>query len=73
MTAHLSAREARALGLQAPARRRTTAPGAYHTACVACGEEFTTQAAETRHLISSGHRRYQLAGLHRQEEPCSEH
>lgn len=79
VTAHLSAREARALGLEAPAQRRTTAPGPYHTRCVACGDAFRTMASETRHMIASGHRRFSLvlaetiAGTNRQEEPCSEH
>ena len=30
----------------------------YHSRCVTCGEEFTTQAAQTRHMNASGHRRF---------------
>jgi len=65
--AHLSAKEARQLGLnltgapeaaEARPRRRATA---YATVCTACGETFTAQAAEDRHLAANpGHGRYEL-------------
>ena len=59
VTAHLSAREAKALGLQAPPRHGREP---YHTRCetASCGAVFTTQAAETRHMTETGHRRYAL-------------
>lgn len=72
MTAHLTATEARALGLDQPARRarttRRTAPGAYATRCHTCGATFTTQAAEDRHLTATGHPRYDLPIPTRQEQ-----
>ena len=64
MTAHLTAAEARKLGLDVPATKkrttRRTAKGPYLTVCHDCGETFTTQAAETRHLDDTRHCRYQL-------------
>lgn len=59
----LSAAEAKALGLDVkgkPARQRRTARGSYHTVCHSCGEEFTTQASEDRHLTATRHARYEL-------------
>ena len=66
MPAHLTPAEARALGIDAPkaGRTRTTrkvARGPYASVCFDCGEAFTTQAAETRHLNATRHARYQLA------------
>jgi len=64
VTAHLSEAEARRLGLVAPAsKKRTTrkaADGPYHTRCCACREEFTVEAAETRHVESTSHARYEV-------------
>lgn len=61
MAARITAAEARALDIDVPAasaRSRHTARGAYHTMCHACGEQFTTAAAENRHHADTGHRRY---------------
>ena len=62
MAAHLTAAEARALGITAPAgRTRTTrkaAPGHGRSRCYDCGQLFTTAAAETRH-VAAGHCRYE--------------
>ena len=74
MPAHLTAAQAKALGIEAggedvvagagksPARtrQRRTARGPYASECYDCGEAFTTQAAETRHLNATHHARYQL-------------
>lgn len=68
MVARLSASEARRLQLpQGPAgrqpaktRQRKVAKGAYHTACISCGVEFNTRAAEDRHLDETHHARYEL-------------
>ena len=62
MAVHLTAAETRALfGLGAPKRTtRRTARGPYASECYDCGEAFTTQAAETRHVNATGHARYQL-------------
>ena len=44
--------------MRAARTTRTVAKGApYHTVCVLDGEEFTTQAAEDRHLTATGHLR----------------
>lgn len=40
--------------------RRTVRGEAYHTVCVACGEEFHTAAAEDRHVNETPHRNYRL-------------
>ena len=62
----LTAKQAKALGITAtdptpstPTRRRR-ARSPYSTVCHDCGETFTTQAAETRHLDATRHCRYQL-------------
>jgi len=64
MTARLTEAEARKLGLDVPKKKarttRKTAAGPYHTRCKKCGEEFTTQAAEDRHLKVTRHVRYEL-------------
>lgn len=66
MAVVLTAAQARKLGLEVPAtvrvrkRDRSTARGPYHTRCHACGDEFTTQASETRHNAEQGHSRFQL-------------
>jgi hypothetical protein len=65
MAVHLTAAQARALGVDAKAKARTTrrtARGApYFTVCKACGFESRTQAAEDRHLAANpGHCRYEL-------------
>jgi hypothetical protein len=59
----LTAAQARRLGVDAPAKTRTTrkaARGPYHTRCVPCGAEFTTVAAEDRHLAANPHYRYEI-------------
>jgi hypothetical protein len=64
MPAHLTPSEARALGIPAPRGRapkdRSTAKGPYLTVCKSCGEQFTTMAAEDRHLHETHHIRYQI-------------
>jgi hypothetical protein len=62
MTARLSNADLRRLGL-VPDKKRTTrrtASGPFHHRCVTCGEEFTTDASETRHLNAERHYRYEL-------------
>ena len=67
MTAvHVTAAQAKKLGITPtepapsvrPRRRRARSP--YATVCHDCGETFTTQASETRHLDDTRHCRYQL-------------
>jgi hypothetical protein len=66
MTAHLTAAEARALGIAlpdaAPARHRTTRralPRARSVSvCHTCGATFDTDAGETRHVAATFHARY---------------
>lgn len=70
--ARLTAAQARRLGIGAGAAaptptptppavtRRRRRPEPYATTCHDCGERFTTQADETRHLETTTHRRYQL-------------
>jgi hypothetical protein len=41
-------------------KRRRRQPEPYRTVCHTCGEELTSQAAETRHLNATGHACYQL-------------
>jgi hypothetical protein len=67
MTAHITAAQARAAGIDVPAAkkkrstRRTVKGAPYHTVCKACGFESRTQAAEDRHLDENpGHCRYEL-------------
>jgi len=62
MAARLSKAEAKALGLPVPAptKTRREASGPYLTVCRTCGEEFTTMAAETRHLVDTHHARYEV-------------
>lgn len=65
MVARITAAEARKLGIDTKlGRTRTTSRTAkgvkYHTRCTKCGEEFTTQAAEDRHVDEFKHARYQL-------------
>jgi len=67
VSAHLTPAQARALGItntlpMVPARKRTTRKtvprdGAV-TVCHTCGQTFTTDAAETRH-VGPGHYRFQ--------------
>jgi hypothetical protein len=49
-----------------PKKKRTTQKSSPRnksvTVCVQCGERFTTDAAETRHVDSTGHPRYVAAG-----------
>lgn len=63
MTAHLTAAQARALGLDVPAGRprptRRALPGHGRSTCHACGATFTTAAAETRHVAATFHARYE--------------
>jgi hypothetical protein len=65
MPAHLTSAEARALGLPAPPGRgstkdRRTAGGPYLTICKSCGDQFTSMAAEDRHLHETKHIRYDI-------------
>jgi hypothetical protein len=71
MPVHLTAAQARRLGIdnrgvpvpadddgeRRPSRRRRSP---YHTTCHDCGEHFTTEAAESRHLAATRHTCYQL-------------
>jgi hypothetical protein len=68
VTAHLTAAQARALGLDVPAPRprltRRTVPRARSVSvCHACGARFDTDAAETRHVAATFHARYQMEDL----------
>jgi len=56
----ITAAQARALGLAArkPRITRRTAPGPYHTRCVACGATFTVRQRETEH-VAPGHTRFE--------------
>lgn len=61
MTLHLTPEQAVALGLidrKPPRGTRKTMKGAYHSRCCHCPDEFTTEAAETRHLNETGHTRF---------------
>lgn len=66
MTAHLTAAEARALGIAVPdavpARHRTTRRALPRdravSVCHTCGDTFDTDAGETRHVAATGHVRY---------------
>jgi hypothetical protein len=65
MVARITAAEAKRLGIETKVgRTRTTSRTAkgvkYHTICVECGEEFTVQAAEDRHVDDTRHARYAL-------------
>lgn len=66
MTAYLSAKEAKRLGIDAsgPAPEAASAPRRkvipYHTRCRKCREEFTTMAAESRHMKAEGHLTFEL-------------
>jgi hypothetical protein len=63
MTAHISNADARRLGLIPGGKTKPTrkeAAGPYRTVCVMCKEQFTTPAAEDRHLTETGHPRYCL-------------
>jgi hypothetical protein len=65
--ARLSPARARALGIVSPSagvprRTRRAVPGHGISRCHNCGEVFTTDAAETRHVDTHpGHCRYQTA------------
>ncbi|HSV39796.1 MAG TPA: hypothetical protein VLI04_13650 [Nocardioidaceae bacterium] len=63
---HLTRKQAEALGLnggdkhpRAKQPRKRKPKRAYHTRCTTCGEEFTTEASEERHLASAHHARYE--------------
>lgn len=64
MPAHLTPAQARALGVDVPAssgagrRTRKAAPGHGVSRCATCGETFTTDAAEDRH-VTAGHNRFE--------------
>ena len=62
--AKLTPAEARRLGIDVPAKpartTRKTAAGPYHTRCRECGAEFTSEAAEDRHIVEHHHARYEL-------------
>lgn len=60
----LTLAEAKALGLVKPAGKRKTKKSvpvreSAPVRCHACGEVFTTQAAEDRHFQATNHRRYE--------------
>jgi hypothetical protein len=62
VTVNMSAAQATALGLdvKAPKRTpRTTAHASYRTYCTSCLMEFTTRAAEDRH-VAPGHNRFSI-------------
>ena len=66
MAAHLTAAQARALGIDVPAprprpTRKALARGRQVSTCHDCGEQFTTDAAETRHVAATFHARYDCA------------
>lgn len=71
MTAHLTAAQARRLGIDVPAtaarpRRATRLAlprGRAVSVCHTCSERFTTEAAETRHVAATLHARYDTDGL----------
>jgi hypothetical protein len=63
VTAHLTAAEARALGIDPPPARHRTTRAALPRAravsvCHTCGDRFDTDAGETRHVAATGHVRY---------------
>jgi len=67
VVARLTAKEAKRLGLDLSSAgeihhtkkdRKPREP--YHTRCVKCGEDFTTEAAEARHMNTTEHRRFEL-------------
>jgi hypothetical protein len=62
----LTPAQAKALGVDTKSKRTTrkTAKAKYHTRC-SCGEEFHSEAAETRH-VAAGHHRFDLVF----GEPC---
>jgi hypothetical protein len=65
VSARLTAAEARALGLPAPGpaprtTRKEVTGVPYHSRCCTCDEQFTTMAAETRHLDATDHYRYDV-------------
>jgi uncharacterized C2H2 Zn-finger protein len=65
VTVNLTAAQAKALGLNVTTRTKTTRKaatnddGPYHTRCTSCGDEFTVQAAENRH-VADGHNRFEI-------------
>jgi hypothetical protein len=72
MTAHLTAAQARALGIMntlpvvVPHKRTTRKALPRERAmsvCHTCGERFTSDAAETRHVAATLHARYDTDGL----------
>src|SRR4029077_7244607 len=62
MTAvHLTAAQARALGVDTPVKAKTTrkvAAGPYWSRCKSCAVEFTSYASEDRHVKEFHHARY---------------
>ena len=58
----LTEAQAKKLGIEVPktkkSRKGMGRDGA-RSRCVKCGEEFTSDAAETRHLIETMHARYE--------------
>ncbi len=61
MPARLTPAQAKALGLDVKhkSRVRKTAAAPYASRCVVCGDEFPTEAAESRH-VAGGHNRFEL-------------
>jgi len=76
----MSIAEAKKLGIdvtkvskvRTKSKDRATAEGPYHTRCHDCQVEFTTQAAETRHVDDPGHHRFELV-LDRKEPHDHDH
>lgn len=62
MSLHLTPEQARKLGIEAPkskSKRKGMARAGAKTRCVTCGEVFTGDAAETRHVNEARHYRYE--------------
>jgi hypothetical protein len=67
MTAHLTAAQARRLGIDVPATaarpratRKALARDRAVSVCHDCGARFDTEAAETRHVAATFHARYRM-------------
>jgi len=61
MTVHLSEKDAKRLGLtkKSASKKKPMARDGAESRCVACGETFTSDAAETKHLEQTKHARYE--------------
>lgn len=63
MVARITAKEAQRLGLDVKAKRtknRAEAKGPYLSRCKTCGQEFTVEASEDRHVNETHHARYEV-------------